>query len=242
MTRFAAAIAMVGALSSSVWAADAEIHYAPIENLERIDVDLIGTARKSIDFAAYSLTEWAVISALVEARRRNVTVRIALDPSQRHALTKLGDLGDAIRLKRPGPYMHLKSYAIDHETLRAGSANFSPSGLKAQDNELVILRTPEAAGKFEMRFAAIWNAAVPIAETNRRVGTALALATPTTGADGPQKCAIKGNVNRKGDHIYHLAGDRSYELVTMNDSRKQWFCSEEEALAAGFRHAGWGGR
>src|ERR1035441_4407411 len=58
-------------------AAEPEIHYAPVENLEHIDLALIRSATKSVDVAAYSLTDWAIISALTDARTRGVIVRIA---------------------------------------------------------------------------------------------------------------------------------------------------------------------
>jgi hypothetical protein len=47
--------------------ADPAIHYAPIENLEHIDVALIDTAKREIDLAAYVLTDWPVIQALTRA-------------------------------------------------------------------------------------------------------------------------------------------------------------------------------
>jgi hypothetical protein len=42
------------------------IHYAPAENLEKIDVALIDSARQEIDFAAYVLTDWPVIQDKIE--------------------------------------------------------------------------------------------------------------------------------------------------------------------------------
>ena len=123
-------------------AADVEIHYAPAENLERVDVDLLRSAHTKIDMAAYSLTDWPVIDALIDAHRRGVAVRIVLDPSQQHALDRLREITGSIRMKAPGPYMHLKSYAIDGRILRSGSANLSASGLKQQDNDLIIVREP----------------------------------------------------------------------------------------------------
>jgi phosphatidylserine/phosphatidylglycerophosphate/cardiolipin synthase-like enzyme len=45
------------------------IHYAPAENLEHIDVALIDAARQEIDLAAYVLTDWPVIQALIRAAR-----------------------------------------------------------------------------------------------------------------------------------------------------------------------------
>lgn len=49
------------------------------------------------------------------------------------------------------------------------------------------------------------------------------------------ECTIKGNVNRKGERIYHLAGSSHYGKVNMSSGDKRWFCSEEEAQAAGWR-------
>ena len=57
------------------------------------------------------------------------------------------------------------------------------------------------------------------------------------GAPSPE-CAIKGNVNRKGERIYHLPGSHSYASVNMADPAKRWFCSEAEAEAAGWRRPG----
>lgn len=49
-------------------------------------------------------------------------------------------------------------------------------------------------------------------------------------------CAIKGNVNSKGDHIYHIPGWRDYERTTIKpEEGDRWFCTEEEAQNAGFR-------
>jgi PLD-like domain len=58
------------------------IHYAPGENLEHIDVALIDTAQREIDFAAYVLTDWPVIQALTRAADRGVVIRIYLDGTQ----------------------------------------------------------------------------------------------------------------------------------------------------------------
>jgi endonuclease YncB( thermonuclease family) len=64
------------------------------------------------------------------------------------------------------------------------------------------------------------------------------LLTPASSANAPSPdCTIKGNVNRKGEHIYHLPGQLAYSKIDMSDSQKRWFCSEEEARAAGWRPA-----
>jgi phosphatidylserine/phosphatidylglycerophosphate/cardiolipin synthase-like enzyme len=50
--------------------------------------------------------------------------------------------------------MHLKSYQIDGRLLRTGAANFSVSGLKRQDNDLIVVESAEAATRFKRNFDA----------------------------------------------------------------------------------------
>jgi len=51
-------------------------------------------------------------------------------------------------------------------------------------------------------------------------------------------CVIKGNVNRKGEHIYHLPWQRDYSKINMNKGvGEKWFCNEGDAEKAGWRRA-----
>jgi len=66
LSLFAGALAF--AAPPFVSAAEApEIHYAPTENLERVDVTLLRAARAKIELAAYVLTDWPIIDALIDA-------------------------------------------------------------------------------------------------------------------------------------------------------------------------------
>jgi endonuclease YncB( thermonuclease family) len=47
------------------------------------------------------------------------------------------------------------------------------------------------------------------------------------------KCMIKGNRNRKGQWIYHLPGMPYYDVTRP----EEWFCTETQAQAAGYRRA-----
>ena len=65
--------------------------------------------------------------------------------------------GVVIKIKQHGaPLMHFKAYQIDGRVLRTGSANFSPSGLKRQDNDLVVIENPAAAEAFKRDFERIF--------------------------------------------------------------------------------------
>ncbi|OGK18215.1 hypothetical protein A2866_06530 [Candidatus Roizmanbacteria bacterium RIFCSPHIGHO2_01_FULL_39_8] len=48
-------------------------------------------------------------------------------------------------------------------------------------------------------------------------------------------CAVKGNI-RDGEKIYHLPTCKNYNQVEIQQAfGDEWFCSEQEALQAGFR-------
>ena len=67
------------------------------------------------------------------------------------------------------------------------------------------------------------------------------VATRPAGASDrqPAGCNIKGNVSHNsGNRIYHMPGDRDYDITRINRPGERWFCSESEARAAGWRRAG----
>ena len=51
-----------------------------------------------------------------------------------------------------------------------------------------------------------------------------------------KECYIKGNISSKGQKIYHLPGNLSYEETKINENKgERWFCSEQEAKMNGWR-------
>jgi endonuclease YncB( thermonuclease family) len=56
-------------------------------------------------------------------------------------------------------------------------------------------------------------------------------------ADSGQ-CNIKGNINQRGEHIYHVPSGAYYDRTFINPLRgERWFCSEQEAVQAGWRRS-----
>jgi phosphatidylserine/phosphatidylglycerophosphate/cardiolipin synthase-like enzyme len=64
--------------------------------------------------------------------------------------------GVEIRTKRDRTPMHLKSFQVDGRVLRTGAANFSASGLKRQDNDLIIIESAGAAAAFRRNFDVLY--------------------------------------------------------------------------------------
>lgn len=168
-------------------------YYTNPSNLAVIDVSAITAATKTIDFAAYSLTEPEVIQAVLARAKAGVQVRLYLDRTELEAEARgdatlshsaLGQLTNqpniAIKVKKSAILMHLKSYCTDGSTLRDGSANFSPLGEFEQDNSVTFTTDTQALANFTAKFASMWAR-----EDNLTI--AEAIATSNTSASRPHQ-------------------------------------------------------
>jgi phosphatidylserine/phosphatidylglycerophosphate/cardiolipin synthase-like enzyme len=151
-----------------------EIHYSPATDLERIDLALLRSANRSIDIAAYLVTDIALVDALADAAERGVRVRLYLDGGEEasgpgfsgRARGLRGAQRIEVRLKPPrSEIMHLKAYCVDGKVLRTGSANFTVWGLKREDDDLVVIRDAAAVATFEASFEAMWRRGSNLSET-----------------------------------------------------------------------------
>ncbi len=145
--------------------APVKVAYGPAPGFDDIDPELIGRAKKSIDMAAYVLSDQRVIEALSAAASRGVKVRIYFDPEQ---FRRIGGANDNIQALADQPnvrarikaerndLMHIKAYAVDARWLRTGSANFSWSGETRQDNDIIVIDSPQAAADFTRHFEKLW--------------------------------------------------------------------------------------
>ncbi len=62
------------------------------------------------------------------------------------------------------------------------------------------------------------------------------LTEASTGKQGD--CLIKGNINRRKERIYHMPFHQFYGRTRINEAKgERWFCTENEALKAGWRRA-----
>lgn len=76
------------------------------------------------------------------------------------------------------------------------------------------------------------SVSVPINAQQHLLPQPVASASPTIG------CQIKGNISRNGTRIYHVPGQQDYDKTRISESNgERWFCTEDEAQAAGWRRA-----
>ncbi|MCC3244077.1 phospholipase D-like domain-containing protein [Methylocystis sp. WRRC1] len=150
-----------GPLSQEPTYAGVRVFYGPGADFESVDARLIGGARHSIDMAAYVLTDRALTSELGRAAMRGVKVRVYLDGEEMGRNAPIETIAGAPNLEvrkkgRSRDLMHLKSYQVDGRVLRSGSANFSVSGEVYQDNDLIVIDSPQAAARFREMFESLW--------------------------------------------------------------------------------------
>ena len=88
--------------------------------------------------------------------------------------------------------------------------------------------------------AGLWSAAACGGQRlpQGAAATTTLAASSSPAADPPAGCVIKGNINSKGDRIFHVPGDASYPDTVVTAARgERYFCSEADAIAAGWRPA-----
>jgi hypothetical protein len=79
--------------------------------------------------------------------------------------------------------------------------------------------------------AGLWSSSTAVPADQRRTTRTPDTAPPSAG------CVIKGNISNSG-RIYHVPGQENYADTRINTGRgERWFCSSEEAEAAGWRAA-----
>lgn len=134
-------------------------------------------------------------------------------------------------------------FDLGHEMVRRGLAvpfgDDAPYEYAEARDLARQLRFGMWAGEFEE--PAAWRAANPRfappparAEVDERPArTASQAAARETRYANARGCAIKGNHSRRGDYIYHLPGQRYYDVTRP----EALFCTEREAMAAGFRRS-----
>jgi len=82
----------------------------------------------------------------------------------------------------------------------------------------------------------LWSIEGAVPPWEWRAGNRSSNNAETTNLTSNSGCKIKGNINSKGDRIYHVPGSRYYAPTKIDTSRgERWFCSESEALSAGWR-------
>jgi phosphatidylserine/phosphatidylglycerophosphate/cardiolipin synthase-like enzyme len=137
-----------------------EALFAPEDGVADRVIRLIGDARTSIHFLAFSFTSADIAQAMLERSAGGVSVSGVFETTQVHSNTGtqfdiLRMAGAAVLLDANPRNMHHKVILIDGEIVIAGSYNFTNSAETKNDEDLLIIRNPELAAAYEREFERI---------------------------------------------------------------------------------------
>jgi phosphatidylserine/phosphatidylglycerophosphate/cardiolipin synthase-like enzyme len=142
-----------------------EVWFAPDDGVAARLVELIDDARSRVDFLAYTFTSDALADALLRAAERGVTVRGVMELDEVEAAgsdyARMRRAGIDVRKDTNPGTMHHKLLLIDDGVVATGSYNFTRSAEESNDENLVILFSPDAAAELEGEFLGIYDVATP---------------------------------------------------------------------------------
>jgi hypothetical protein len=129
-------------------------------------VSLIDGAQTSVDIANFTFSVRSIEEAIVRARGRGVTVRVAMDAGQQTGDTVANRLlasGVDVRFVAgsgtPAGLQHAKFMVVDKLTLATGSNNWSSTGTSINEESTIFITSIDAdplLGGFRCHFEAIW--------------------------------------------------------------------------------------
>jgi phosphatidylserine/phosphatidylglycerophosphate/cardiolipin synthase-like enzyme len=140
---------------------DVEVYFSPDDGVARRLERLVGEAEESIDVMAFAFTADGLAEAMLERRQAGVRLRGVVERDQADSagaeFLHLLEAGVDIRLDNSYGNLHHKVILIDGDTVVTGSYNFTRSAETANDEALLILRSPWLAAafgeEFDRRFA-----------------------------------------------------------------------------------------
>ena len=128
-------------------------------------VEKINAAQKSIHIASFEFDLTPVAEALIAAKQRGVDVRWVTDDESglqadedpdRGQFAMLRNAGIEVRSDDRSALMHNKFWVFDGETAWTGSTNITESGVFQQNNNTIVIHSPQVAAIYEREFEEMW--------------------------------------------------------------------------------------
>jgi len=143
-----------------------EIYFSPDDGVAARLVTLIQSAQESINFMAYSFTSNDIGGAVLERAAAGVTVAGVMDEGQVNSgqgseYDPFRQAGLDVRLDGNPGLMHHKVIIIDRSIVITGSYNFSASAEEVNDENLIVIYSPDIAAQYLAEFMRIYAQAQP---------------------------------------------------------------------------------
>ena len=169
LSRFLLITLIIISFSSLTYARDICVYFTPSYAALDAIVEQINEAEETIDVAMYSFTSRPLARALLRAKKRGVKIRVILDKKASGSSNRyskypfLKSNGISVRFAIPHTawgregLMHNKFAVIDKKTVITGSANWTASAFKINDENVIIIKRYEIANVYEKEFEYLWK-------------------------------------------------------------------------------------
>ena len=182
-------------------------------------IEKIDAAQNSIHIASFEFDLTPVAQALIAARQRGVDVRWVTDDENgmeadgepgRGQFAMLRQASIEVRADTRSALMHNKFWIFDRQIVWTGSTNITENGVFKQDNNTIVIHSPELASIYEGEFAEMWEGQFgPTSPSQLPEQRAVVNGTPIsvifTSEDGALEQAIIPLVNSAQSSIRFLA-------------------------------------
>jgi phosphatidylserine/phosphatidylglycerophosphate/cardiolipin synthase-like enzyme len=136
-------------------------------SIEEQLIELINNAQTSIHIASFEFNLTPVADALIAAKNRGLDVKWVTDDENGLAYDIQPGRGQFALLQAAGievkddngrsALMHNKFWIFDQQTTWTGSTNITVNGIFKQNNNVLVIRSPEIAFIYEREFQELWN-------------------------------------------------------------------------------------
>lgn len=143
------------------------VGFSPGGSAQRLILNLIAGAGKTLDVAAYEFTSRPIADALISQSQHGVAVRLVADEKVSHGSHSLVSLlacsGVPVRTDDRYSIMHNKFIVADGVNTETGSFNYTSSAEKRNaENALAVFDNKAVAAEYNAEFERLWNESTPV--------------------------------------------------------------------------------
>ena len=165
-------------------------YFSPEDDVEQRIVSEISKAKTSIDFATFTFTSKPIEDALVKKIQQGVRVRgiyEARQKSQWCTYNVLEEAGAKVIYDKNPKTMHDKYFIIDGKTVITGSYNPTKHAEEKNDENIVIMQSPEIAKKYQDDFNGMFSSWAENVQTDSQIEIVLQPNNPYMLINGVKK-------------------------------------------------------
>jgi len=138
------------------------VYFSPADGIiSNVLVPIINSAKKYIYIPAFLITDNRLAQTLIAARQRGVDIKIVVDATNaknnysKHKLLRQN--GIQVKTENYAGKLHSKSMIIDDKYTIIGSMNFSSSGDKKNDENIIVIKDSNITKFYKTFFIYLWT-------------------------------------------------------------------------------------